>query len=116
VRRTSSSPSEYNEIICLAAAVRAVVTITVTTCFAKRKVRERFIITTLSRRKNATRQSTSSKSASEHRNRLVELIGRRYTRYTVHKFGGTNKRGHRLMTIILSNLNRFTNCFQCKIP
>jgi len=51
MRRTSSSPSEYNEIICLAAAVRAVATITVTTCFAKRKVGERSIITTLSRRK-----------------------------------------------------------------
>jgi len=29
---------------------------------------------------------------------------------------GEPKRGHRLMTIILSNLNRFKNCFHWKIP
>ena len=57
---------------------------------------------------------TNVKHTSQHHKVTQDTLGRQSGRQK--HTGWAKKRGHRLMTIILSNLNRFKNFFHWKIP
>jgi len=62
--------------------------------------------------------STSAAAAALRHQTSLSLPPNQFARHPVRENGqdGPKKRGHRLMTIILSNLNRFKNFFHWKIP